>query len=128
MLRVAGASWRQVCEIVGYSNEANAVRAVRRYFGRLPQPDHEELRGLWRERHELLWRQTQDSIREDKPGALRAGVAVARSAAQLDGLDRPAELAIYYPSDEEFNATIAALKELVAAGRPKEADIFAIEE
>src|SRR5690606_25076754 len=113
--------------IVGYANEANAVRAVRRYFGRLPQPDHEELRALWRERHEVLWRQSQDAIRDDKPGALRAGVAVARSAAQLDGLDRPTQLAVYYPSDEEFNATIATLRQLMIAGRAKEADIFTIE-
>ena len=51
----------------------NAVRAVRWYYGKLPAIDHEELRSLWRERHELLWRQSQEAVSSGQPGTVRAG-------------------------------------------------------
>ena len=68
---------------------------MRTYFGRLPEPDHDEQRRLWRDRLEVLWRrlwrQTARDVQEQKPGAIRAGVAGADRAARLYGLDEPAE-------------------------------------
>lgn len=125
--RAAGASWAQVAELCNYASATVACRAVRRYFGNLPKIDHEEQRALCRERHELLWRQSQAGIREGQAGALRAGVAVARSASQLDGLDRPTQVELYRPDAVEFLRVVGELKERMLEGQPREADIFEAE-
>lgn len=124
-LRVAGASWSQCAEVVGFKDDTACIRAVRRYFGKLPKLDLEEQRTLWTERHEELWRQSMREMREGKPGAVRAGVAVARSASQLGGLDAPTRLEVYRPDAEEYLTTLAAIREQVLAGSPREGDVFA---
>ena len=55
-MRVAGAPREEIAAVVGYSCDANAIRAVKRVFGRLPTPDREMVREVWRERHEVVWR------------------------------------------------------------------------
>lgn len=125
--RVAGGTWEQVASLCGFASATIACRAVRRYFGKLPVLDHEELRDLWRARHETLWRQSQSAIADGETAALRAGVAIARSAAQLDGLDRPTRVEMYRPAADEFLTTVAALRAALTDGEPQEADIFDVE-
>lgn len=122
--RVAGATWTQAAAIAGFSDDTAACRAVKRFYGRLPQPTREDLRGLWRERLEALWRQTVKDVAQQRPGAVRSGVAVAQRAAALDGLDEPTRLEVHTPTQEEFMQIVAAAtKELAPPIR--EADIFA---
>ena len=123
--RVAGATWVQVAELVGYSDDTAACRAVRAYFGTLPQHDHEEVRALWRQRMEVLWAQNLRDVREQRPGAVRAGVAVAQRAAALDGLDKPTQVEVYRPDAEEFLATVAQLRSIaISEHSAPEGDIF----
>jgi AraC-like DNA-binding protein len=109
-LRVA-ASWAQVAEAVGYTSATIACRAVRRYFGRLPQPSHDELRDLWRERQEFLGGQNAKAVREGAPGSVRAAVAIIRSTAQLDGLDAPARFQVETPDSERILAIVREIEE-----------------
>lgn len=125
--RAAGGTWAEVADLCGYASPGNACRAVSAYFGQLPQLDREELRALWRERHELMWRQSQRAVRDDKPGALRAAVAVARSASQLDGLDQPSRVELVTPDAEEFDRVVEVLLLAHRGGAgPEEADVFAL--
>ena len=43
-------------------------------------------------------------------------VAAARSASQLDGLDKPARIEVYSPDADEFIVTMAALRAHVLGG------------
>jgi hypothetical protein len=92
--RVAGATWAQAAEIAGYSDDTAANRAVRNVFGTLPQVERDELRRLWRDRLEVLWLQANTDAREQRAGAITAGVRVATAAASLDGLAEPARVGV----------------------------------
>ncbi|NNU28455.1 hypothetical protein [Isoptericola sediminis] len=92
--RVAGATWDQVAQVTGYHDRATAHRAVKDYFGQVPRQDAEMTRAMWRERMEVLWRQVVRDASQQKPGAIRAGVAVAQRAAAMDGLDAPQEVRV----------------------------------
>jgi hypothetical protein len=86
--RVTGSTWEEA-EIAGFTNPANALRAVKNYFGSLPDIEREDQRALWRARLEHLWAQALVDVQQQRPGAVRAAVAVGQRSAQLDGLDAP---------------------------------------
>jgi hypothetical protein len=123
---MAGESWAEVAAQLGYANQSNAYRAVRRYFGTVPQPNRDDLRLLWRERHEVLWRIAYADALSRRPGAVRAATALARSAAQLDGLDEATRIAVELaPEEERRIATIIEAGMLALGMLPAcEADIF----
>src|SRR5688572_7746070 len=87
--RVAGATWKQAAQMAGYATPESAIKGVQSAFGELPPLQAADLRNLWRDRLEVLWRQTLTDIAEQRPGAVTAGVRVAQAAALLDGLNAP---------------------------------------
>lgn len=124
-MRIRGAAWEDIAAAVGYANGPNALRAVRNYVGTLPEPTLPELRSLWRERLEFLWPVAARDVEDGKPGAMRAAVAVAQRAAQLDGLDQPQRVE-FSTDSAELDRMVRAL--LAAQGHPDlEADVFAAE-
>lgn len=126
--RIMGGTWKQAADVAGFTDTGNCVRAVRNYFGTLPQAEREDLRDLWRERLEYLWRQSSQDVRQQKPGAIRAGVALAQRASALDGLDEPTKVSVYSPTDEQISQYLA---DVVAAKNVEheaaEADIIDVE-
>ncbi|MRG58287.1 hypothetical protein GE115_00125 [Agromyces sp. CFH 90414] len=118
-MRVAGATWDEIAAAVGYANGANAFRAVKRFFNRVPEPDRELVRSTWRERHETLWRISLEDAAKRRPGAVRAAVALARSAAQLDGLDAPSRLELVNPDAREFEQVLEELRRRTGVGSPE---------
>lgn len=111
----------------GFASAATACRAVSRYFGTLPQHDREESRTLWRARMEQLWRLSLRDATEQRPGAVRASVAIAQRVAQMDGLDAPTRLEIRDPDALEFEQVVAALAAANGVTLALEADPFADE-
>ena len=85
--RVAGMTWAQAAEHAGFTTAANGCRAVKTYSGTLPTLDREQERELWRARGEVMWRQSMQDMHDQRPGAVRAAVAVSQRSAQLFGLD-----------------------------------------
>jgi hypothetical protein len=80
-------SWSDITAEVGYANGPNAVRAVKAYSGMLPTPTCDELRQLMRARSELVLQQAFPDVLGQRPGVVRAAVAVMQWQTQLDGLD-----------------------------------------
>jgi len=72
-----------------YANTPNALRAVREYAGSLSTPTHDELRAMMRARSEAIWQQAFADVLQQRPGSVRAAVAVLQRQALLDGLDVP---------------------------------------
>lgn len=122
--RVAGATWQQAAEISGYSSASTCRRAVAETFGTLPKIERDDLRHLWRERTELVWRQVVRDMTAGVPGATTAAVRVITAAAQLDGLNEPARFSLT-PTDNELGQWVASVIE-ARGGRelPEEGDIF----
>lgn len=118
-MRVRGATWHEIATALGYANGPNALRAVKNYVGTLPQPETTELRSMWRERLETLWPIALADAKASKPGAMRAAVAVAQRAAQLDGLDQPTRVEVSADAGE-LDAMVRAL--LVAKSGELEAE------
>ncbi len=121
--RVLGKSWTEVAELVGFSNDANAIRAVRRFYGTLPTPSTDELRAMWRARLEHLWSLAQRDAQAARPGALRAGVAIADRASKLDGLDAPARFEVSAAS-AELNEIVHVILRAQGVELDAEADVF----
>lgn len=105
--RVAGATWAQAAEIAGYKDRDSCNRQVKRVYGQLPPVDRNELRNLWRDRLEVMWRQSQLDMREQRAGAVTAAVRVTTAAAALDGLADPVKV------DVQTSLTFDALVGLV---------------
>lgn len=122
-MRVRGAEWGEIARAVGYANPQNAMRAVRNYAGRLPEPQMAELRSLWRERLEFLWPTAVRDVESGKPGGMRAAVAVAQRAAQLDGLDQPQRVEVS-ASSSELTEMVRALVEAKGQRAIEEASIW----
>lgn len=106
-LRVAGLSWDDTAKQAGYANAPNALRAVKAYSGTLPTPAHEELRAMMRARSEAVWRQAFVDVLEQRPGAVRAAVAVLQRQAQLDGLDVPQRVEVDFGDPDVVRGVLA---------------------
>jgi AraC-like DNA-binding protein len=123
-LRVLGKTWTEIAHQVGYANDANVIRAVRRFVGRLPEPSPEETRTVWRARMEHLWGIAVRDADAGRPGALRAGVAIADRASRFDGLDAPQRVELS-PGSEVLDAMVAEM--MRRSGRPEIVDAEVID-
>lgn len=104
-LRVIGRTWQQIADELGYANPSNAHRAVMRFAGTIPDPKPDTLREMWRARMERLWTLAHRDAENGRPGALRAGVAIADRASRLDGLDAPTRFELT-PADAEIERIV----------------------
>ncbi|MCR1784110.1 hypothetical protein KVF89_16340 [Nocardioides carbamazepini] len=122
-MRTAGLSWSEVATRLGYSDRSNVIRLVREVFEELPEPDRTELRSLWRDRLERVWRQGMIDAHQQRPGAITALVRIAEAAMRLDGLNAPAEVVVHAPTEQELEAWVALVLD---TGAPvlEEGDIF----
>ena len=120
--RVCGATWQEAAQIAGFTDQHNAIRAVSNYFGSLPSPELSDLRHLWRPRCELLWAQAVIDIREQRPGAITAGVRVTERAAKLDGLDAPTT-SVHVDASEALTMFLERLDSLPAYVPPTTVEV-----
>lgn len=123
--RVLGLTWDAAAQVAGYADRANCVRAVRSVYGELPTIEREEVRRLWRDRLELVWRQVVKDVHDRVPGATTAAVRVADRASRLDGLDEPQRVSVT-PPDGELQRWVAEVI-AIRGDLPAEPDIFDVE-
>lgn len=121
-LRVTGQTWQQIADELGYASQQGAHRAVMRFAGTIPDPRPDDLRAMWRARMEHLWRFAARDAEAGRPGALRAGVAIADRAGKLDGLDAPMRLAVS-PDEQQLEEMVEILLARSGQQRIEEADV-----
>lgn len=126
-LRLAGASFAEVAEVLGFAGAEHAREAVERGLAaeRFDDDDREALR-LEEERRLMallkpLWAKAVDPESPEQVPAARAALAVIDRHARLMGLDAPTEVVVHTPTTSEIDAWVAEMVQM-ASGR------FAVEE
>jgi len=102
--RLHGATWREAARVAGYTDQANARRAVERWMGDVPGPEREVQREILREQTQAVLRQALQDVRDRRPGAVTAAVRVLDLQMRLDGLGAPTRVSLVDPTTEEIEA------------------------
>lgn len=93
-LRVAGRTWQQIADDLGYNDASSAHRAVTRFRDQAPAIDGAEIRRELFERTEALWQEVWQQVVDREPGAARSAVAVLDRWAKLTGSDAPTRIGV----------------------------------
>lgn len=86
-LKLAGASYSQIAERLGYSHPNSAYEAVKRAMERLPNPEAETLRRVHHARLEHLLMVQWPEATQGDPKATQTALAIMDRLAKLHGLD-----------------------------------------
>lgn len=129
-MKLAGATWQEVAEVIGYPTARQAIVAVEQSLEReLAHPDSQaQLRAMAGKRLERLLRSTwPKALNDENPEHLQA-VGKAREIlgdyAKLFGLNAPTEVTVHNPTTAELDRWVASV---TAANAPPvtEYDIIA---
>lgn len=128
-LRIAGAAYSEIAEVLGYSNATTARQAVERSLAStVGQESREQLRFLEARRLERilrgLWKKATDDKNAEHLAAARTALAVIDRHSKLYGLDAPTEMVVYTPAASELEAWVSRMATQVRGELPAEADII----
>lgn len=148
-LKIAGANWPEIAQVLGYSSPGAARAAAERAMAKMydPETDYAAMRQLASARYERVLRSlSRKALNEKldvpdprKPGATKRVenhehlayaslfTKVVGEIANLHGLKAPQVLQIQSPTDEEFAGTVHRLMELAGSLPAQEADILELE-
>lgn len=128
-MRIQGATWSQIATACEYSSKSAAYTAVMRVFREMPEVDREAQRKVWDARLEALWGYAMRDVSEQRPGAVRAAVALAQRSAAMHGIDAPATVTPSAEYLEHYVHEMVALYRDTVGPAPAaiEADIFDVE-
>lgn len=125
-LRLAGASYSEVADALGFANADEAAVAVERDLSTLSGTEGEraQLRREEAARLERLlrgvWQKALDSNDVEHLAAARTALSIIDRHARLLGLDSPQEMVVYTPTAREIDDWVATLVQ--------EAPIMGVEE
>ena len=94
VMRIAGRTWQQIADEVGYADQSSAHRAVTTFREQTPAIDGAEIRRELHERTEALWAEAWQAVIDREPGATRSAVAVLDRWAKLTGSDAPTRISV----------------------------------
>jgi hypothetical protein len=130
-LRLAGATWAEIAQVVGYPTPRAALTATERALvKRLDGDDKAKMRQLAGARLERLlrgvWNKAIDPDDPEHLSALQRAREIIDRHAKLFGLDAPTEIVVHNPTKTELESWVLRV---MAAGAPQveEEDIFDIE-
>lgn len=99
-LSLAGVSFGDIAQRLGYGNMGNAYRAVQRYIDRLPDAGNTtRRRAIEHQRLDAVWKMAYAKAETGDVPAMRVLVEISRRRSMLDGLDRPTVLQIDGPGE-----------------------------
>jgi hypothetical protein len=99
-LSLAGVSYGEIAQRLGYGNMGNAFRAVQRYIDQLPDAGNTaRRRSVEHQRLDSVWKMAYAKAEEGDVPAMRVLVEISRRRSLLDGLDRPTVLQIDGPGE-----------------------------
>lgn len=113
-LRLAGASYDEIAQHLGYSSAADAASAVERDLrDNLPAEGRDQVRDVDGRRIERLlrsvWTKANDPTHVEHLPAVRTALALIDRHARLYGLDAPQEVIVYNPSASEIEAWVSQM-------------------
>lgn len=128
-LRVAGANYSEIAEVLGYANVDQARTAVERGIAATAsEEDRKRQRELASRRLERvlrsLWSKATDESHPEHLSAARTALAYIDRHIRLWGTDAPSEMVVYAPAAGEIEQWIAKMVQHVRAGQPQEVDII----
>lgn len=132
VLRMAGASWEEVCVSLGYPTPRTAQVAFEKALEKqlANNLDREKMRGLADARLERLlrsvWPKAIDPDHPDHLIAFTKAREVIADHRKLFGLDAPTEVVVHSPTRDELEAWVARVAGLTAP-QVEELDILDVE-
>jgi hypothetical protein len=128
-LKIAGANYSEIAEVLGYPNVATARSAVERGLASTAdEEDRKQLRIVSGRRLERLlravWSKATDETHPEQLAAMRTALALIDRHIRLWGQDAPSEMVVYSPTAGEMEAWIAEMVHRVREGLPEEIDII----
>lgn len=103
-----GATWDQVAGVAGGRHKPSAIQGIQRYFERLPDLENTpERRRLWRDRLEVLRRQSMVDVHEQRP---------VRSGPGSPGLNGPQHWTAWTPLPVYTPTSVEILEAAESAG------------
>lgn len=131
-LRVAGAPYTKIAEVLGYSNGFQARLAVERALAQSVDSDdsREQLRFLEARRLERLlqavWGKAGNEKHPEQMVAVRTALAIIDRHARLYGLDAPQQMVVHTPKTLEIQQWVMTMAQQVVKA-PVEADVIDVE-
>lgn len=132
-LRVAGASFDEIAEVLGLPDAGAARSAVERGLAaeRVDDADRSRLRAEEEARLLALlrglWGKALDEENPEQVAAARAALAVVDRHARLMGLDAPVEVVVHSPSAAEIDVWVAEVLQMSAERFGVSGEVLAIE-
>lgn len=131
-MRIAGATYSEVARVLGYTSATNARAAVERSIAAtVGEGDRDQARFLQTRRLERLLRSVWNRATDDKDpeqlGYVRTSLALVDRLIKLQGLDAPAEIIMYNPTQQELEEWVSKRAQLVTHTLPEEIDIVSSE-
>lgn len=128
-LKVAGANYSEIAEVLEYSSVDQARSAVERGLAATASEDDRKVqREIASRRLERLlraiWKKATDEDNPEQLSAARTALALVDRHIRLWGADAPSEMIVYSPTAGEMEAWIAKMARQVRAGLPEEVDII----
>lgn len=128
-LKIAGATYTQVAEVLEYASAAEARKAVERGLASSVGDDERaQQRALNRRRLERilrsLWPNATDESSESHLAYARTALAYIDRLIRLDGADAPTEMVVYTPSNTEIDEWLKKMHNQAHPDMPEEYDII----
>ena len=131
-MRIAGATWDEIAEVVGYPDGARALAMVEGQLEReLRHESKDAMRMMAGKRLERLlrsvWPKAIDPEHPDQLPAIGKAREIIGDHRKLFGLDAPTQIAVHSPAESEIAAWVATV---VNHGKPalEEGDIFDLDD
>lgn len=128
-LKVAGANYSEIADVLEYSSVDQARSAVERGLAATAtEEDRKAQREIASRRLERLlrgiWAKATDEKNPEQLAAARTALALVDRHIRLNGTDAPSEMVVYSPTASEMEAVIARITSKARAGLPEEIDII----
>jgi hypothetical protein len=128
-LRIAGATYADIAQTLGYQTPVRAAAAVEMALaGTVSDESREGMRVLEGQRLEGLlrsvWGKATNEQNPDQMVAVRTALSIIDRHARLFGLDAPQEMVVYTPAAQEIEAWVAQMAHKVKGALPQEADVI----
>jgi hypothetical protein len=128
-MKLAGATWEEIADVIGYPTPRQALVAVERALERelKTEPSQAKMRALAGARLERLlrscWSKAIDPAHPEHLVALAKAREIVDRHAKLYGLDAPTEVVVHNPTVHELEAWVATVVSETHPALP-EYDIF----